>query len=141
LKLNKEGDIGMIKGLYALCPYIADEGPLPQYPSSTENKVILISVNHNRGAVGYGIEAFGARNLLAWPGFAGPNDVKGLPPIVISVNECDPLRDEGIASYRLLIHNVVSARCRQVMGIIHGTEIFPACCPNISRDTARARSC
>jgi acetyl esterase len=136
LKLNKDGDIGLIKGLYALCPYIAGEWPLPQNPSSSENEGILISMHHNRGAVGYGIEAFKARDPLAWPAFAGPKDIKGLPPVVISVNECDPLRDEGIGFYRLLIHSGQPARCRQVMGTIHGTEIFPACCPDISRDTA-----
>ena len=31
----------------------------------------------------------------------------------------------------------VHARCRQVMGTVHGTEIFISCCPDISRDTAR----
>lgn len=136
LKLNKDGDIGLIKGLYALCPYIAGEWPLPQNPSSTENDGILLHLHNNRGAMAYGIEAFRARDPLAWPGFAGPDDVKGLPPVVISVNECDPLRDEGIGFYRLLIQNGVRARCRQVMGTIHGTEIFPSCCPDISRDTA-----
>jgi acetyl esterase len=63
--------------------------------------------------------------------------VKGLPPVVISVNECDPLRDEGIAFYRLLLQAGQPARCRQVMGTIHGTEIFAVACPEISRDTAR----
>lgn len=56
---------------------------------------------------------------------------------MISVNECDPLRDEGINFYRLLIANGVSARCRQLMGTIHGTDILPMCCPDISRGTAR----
>jgi acetyl esterase len=55
---------------------------------------------------------------------------------VISVNECDPLRDEGLSFYRLLLHNGVRARCWQVVGTIHGTEIFPTCCPDISHDTA-----
>ncbi len=64
-------------------------------------------------------------------------DVTGLVPTVISVNECDPLRDEGINFYRLLLRAGVSSRCRQVMGTIHGTEIFPMVCPDISRDTAR----
>ena len=73
----------------------------------------------------------------AWPAFATDEDVRGLPPTVISVNECDPLRDEGIAFYRLLLRNGVSARCRQVMGTVHGTEIFSSACPDISRDTAR----
>ena len=137
MKLLKEGDIGLIQGLYALCPYIAGEWPLPQNPSSIENEGILISVHHNRGAMGYGIEAFRARDPLAWPSFAKAEDVKGLPPVVISVNECDPLRDEGINFYRFLMQNGVHARCRQVMGTVHGTEIFISCCPDISRDTAR----
>ena len=137
LKLKQDGDIGLIKGLYALCPYIAGEWPLPQNPSSTENNGILLDLHNNTGAMGYGIEAWRARNPLAWPGFAVAEDVQGLPPVVISVNECDPLRDEGINFYRLLIHNGVSARCRQVMGTVHGTEVFPICCPDISRATAR----
>ncbi len=137
LKLKQDGDVGLIKGLYALCPYIAGQWPLPQHPSSTDNNGILLELHNNRGAMGYGIEAFHARDPLAWPGFATEADVAGLPPVVISVNECDPLRDEGVEFYRLLLRGGVSARCRQVMGTIHGTEIFPVCCPDISRDTAR----
>ncbi|MDO8886352.1 alpha/beta hydrolase fold domain-containing protein, partial [Candidatus Oleimmundimicrobium sp.] len=57
-------------------------------------------------------------------------------PVVISVNECDPLRDEGIAFYRLLLRAGVRARCRTVMGTVHGIEVFPSICPDISRDTA-----
>jgi acetyl esterase len=136
LKLKEDGDLGLIKGLYAMCPYIAGQWPLPQNPSSTENNGIFLDLHNNHGAVAYGIEAFKAKNPLAWPGFATADDVKGLPPTVISVNECDPLRDEGIGFYRLLIANGVSARCRQVMGTVHGTEIFAVCCPDISRDTA-----
>lgn len=136
LKLLRDGDIGLVKGLYALCPYIAGQWPLAQNPSSTENEGILLRLHNNRGAMGYGIAELGKRNPLAWPGFAAAADVKGLPPVVISVNECDPLRDEGVNFYRLLIANGQPARCRQVMGTIHGTEIFLAC-PDISRDTAR----
>ncbi|MEO8224282.1 MAG: alpha/beta hydrolase [Gammaproteobacteria bacterium] len=137
LKLKRDGDIGLIKGLYALCPYIAGEWPLAKNPSSSENNGILLDLHNNRGAMGYGIAAFEQRDPLAWPGFASATDVKGLPPVVISVNECDPLRDEGVNFYRLLIANGQPARCRQVMGTIHATETFPMCCPDISRDTAR----
>ena len=136
LKLKREGDLGLVKGLYALCPYIAGEWPRADLPSSTENNGILLDLHNNRGAMGYGIEALRARDPLAWPLFASEEDVKGFPPTVISVNECDPLRDEGIAFYRLLIRAGVPARCRQVMGTIHGTEIFAIACPDISRDTA-----
>jgi acetyl esterase/lipase len=137
LKLKREGDIALVKGLYALCPYIAGQWPQARYPSSIENNGILLDLHNNRGAVGYGIEAFEAGDPLAWPGFASLDDVRGLPPVIISVNECDPLRDEGIEFYRLLLTAGVAARCRQVMGTIHGTEIFPVVCPEISRDTAR----
>lgn len=136
MKLKRDGDLGLVKGLYALCPYIAGAWPLPENPSSTENNGILLHLHNNRGAMAYGIEAFEAKNPLAWPGFAKRADVEGFPPTVISVNECDPLRDEGIGFYRLLMGAGVSARCRQVMGTIHGTEIFSITCPDISRDTA-----
>ena len=57
---------------------------------------------------------------------------------MISVNECDPLRDEGINFYRRLLDAGVPATCRQVMGTIHATEVFPMACPDISRETARS---
>ena len=137
LALKRDGDLGLIKGLYALCPYIAGEWPAPDSPSSIDNEGILLRLHNNRGRMGYGIAAFEARDPLAWPSFAQVDDVRGFPPTVISVNECDPLRDEGINFYRLLLAADVPARCRQMMGTMHGTEIFAIACPDISADTAR----
>ena len=137
LKLKRDGDLSLVKGLYALCPYIAGRWPLPESQSSVENNGILLDLHNNRGAMGYGIEAFNDRNPLAWPSFATVDDVTGFPPTVINVNECDPLRDEGINFYRLLLQAGVRARCRQMMGTMHGTEIFVIACPEVSRDTAR----
>lgn len=136
LKLKQDGDIQLIRGLYALCPYIAGKWPQEKYPSSTENNGLLLDLHNNRGAMAYGIEEFEAGNPLAWPGFATEDDVRDLPPTVISVNECDPLRDEGIEFYRLLLDAGVAARCRQVMGTTHGIEIFSIACPDISYETA-----
>jgi len=138
LRLKQDGDIGLIKGLYALCPYIAGTWPQERYPSSIENNGILLDLHNNTGAMSYGIEEFEKGNPLAWPSFAKGEDVRGLPPTVISVNECDPLRDEGIEFYRLLLREGVEARCRQVMGTMHGTEAFPIACPDITQDTARS---
>ena len=138
MQLLRDGDIDLITGLYALCPYIAGIWPLPENPSSVENNGILLDLHNNQGAMAYGIEQLETRNPLAWPGFATAEDVRGLPPTVISVNECDPLRDEGINFYRLLLTADVKANCRQVMGTIHGTEIFPISCPEISRETGRS---
>ena len=138
LKLLRDGDIGLVQGLYALCPYIAGRWPLDENPSSIDNNGILLDLHNNRGAMAYGIEELHARNPLAWPGFATIKDVRGLPESVISVNECDPLRDEGINFYRLLLAAGVPAQCRQVMGTIHGTEMFPVAVPEVSRETARS---
>lgn len=142
MRLSRAGEAGLVRGLYALCPYIAGAWPQDRFPSSIINNGLVLDLHSNRGRVGYGIDAFDARDPLAWPGFATAADVRGLPETIISVNECDPLRDEGIWFYRLLLQAGVPARCRQVMGTIHGTEVF-LCCPDISRDTAAdlARFC
>jgi acetyl esterase len=136
LQLLRDGEIGLIRGLYALCPYIAGEWPQDRFPSSVENNGIFLDLHNNRGAMGYGIEHFEAGNPLAWPSFATEDDVRGLVPTVIHVNECDPLRDEGIEFYRLLLRAGVPARCRQAMGTTHGIEIFSIASPDISYDTA-----
>jgi acetyl esterase len=136
LRLARDGALHLIRGLYALCPYIAGWWPQDRFPSSVENNGLLIDLHNNRGAMAYGIDELEARNPLAWPMFATDDDVKDFPPTVISVNECDPLRDEGIEFYRLLLRAGVRARCRQVMGTIHGTEIFSIACPDVSYETA-----
>jgi acetyl esterase/lipase len=136
LKLKLDGDLGLIRGLYAMCPYIAGWWPQDRFPSSIDNNGLWIELHNNRGAMAYGIAQLEAGNPLAWPSFAREDDVAGLVPTVISVNECDPLRDEGIEFYRLLLRAGVPARCRQVMGTIHGTELISIACPDISRETA-----
>jgi acetyl esterase/lipase len=143
MALLRDGDIGLIRGLYALCPYIAGTWPQERLPSSIENNGILLDLHNNRGALAYGIEALEKRDPLAWPDFATEDDVRGLVPTMISVNECDPLRDEGIEFYRLLLRAGVPARCNQAMGTVHGTEVFAIACPEISREAAAsiARFC
>jgi acetyl esterase len=124
LKLKQGGDLGLVKGLYALCPYIAGRWPLAENPSSTENNGILLDLHNNRGAMAYGIEQLEAENPQAWPSFATVDDVTGFPPTVINF-------------YRKLLEAGVAARCRQMMGTMHGTEVFVIACPDVSRDTAR----
>lgn len=136
MKLKQDGDIGLIKGLYAMCPYIAGNWPDERLPSSIENNGILLDLQGLGGAIAYGIEAYEAKDPLAWPLFASEEDVKGLPPVMITVNECDPLRDEGIEFYRLLLRAGQPAQCRNVLGTSHGTELAAHMCPDISNQTA-----
>ena len=63
--------------------------------------------------------------------------VGGFPPVIIAVNECDPLRDDGVEFYRLLLRAGVNARCKIVMGTVHATEVVCLPCPDISREAAR----
>ena len=137
LRLKRDGALDLVKGLYAFCPYINGSWPDPRYPSSFAYRELLSDVTCNRGRIGYGIEAFEARDPLAWPGFATRDDVTGFPPTVVSVNECDPLRDEGVAFYRLLLSAGVDARALDALGTMHATEMYPTICPEISRATAR----
>lgn len=136
LKLKRDGDAGLIKGLYAMCPYIAGAWPQDRYPSSFENFGMFADLHNNRAAMAYGIAAFEAKDPLAWPAFASAEDLAGFPPTVISVNECDPLRDEGVDFYRRLLAAGSPARCRTLHGTLHATEIYALACPEISRDTA-----
>ena len=138
MRLLRDGDIDLVQGLYSMCPYISGIWPSPECPSHLENDGIFISVIDNRGAMAYGIQELERENPLAWPSFAKAEDVRGLPPTVISVNEFDPLRDEGINFYRFLIREGISATCRQLMGTTHGIEVMTAACPEISRETARS---
>lgn len=136
LSLVRSGEIGLLKGIYALCPFIAGRWPMDEHPSSHQNEGIFIAVAHNRIAHAYGINELQGSNPLAWPLFAQAQDVKGFPATVVSVNECDPLCDEGIAFYRFLLDAGVPARCRMLVGTVHATEVFPGCAPDISHNTA-----
>ncbi len=137
LKLKRDGDLALLKGIYVMCPCIAGEWPGGEGSSADRNEGILMPKPTNYMAMAYGIEQLHARNPLAWPGFASEEDVRGFPPTIINVNECDCLRDDGVAFYRLLLRAGVPARCRELIGTVHATEIGVIICPEISLDTAR----
>ena len=137
LRLTREGASGLVKGLYAMCPYIAGSWPRDDLPSSIENNEVWLDSHSNFGRLGYGMDAFEAQDPEAWPLFANEEHVQGFPETVISVNECDPLRDEGIEFYRLLLRAGQRARCRQVMGTIHGGDNMVLPCTDLALATAR----
>jgi len=137
ITLNRSNELKLVAGLYLFCPYLMGDYPNDAFPSSIENNKILLDLDGNGPVLGYGIEHLEQRNPLAWPYFAQDSDLKGLPPVVISANECDPLRDENIFFYRKLLAAGVAARCRLIMGTMHATEMFlPTACPEISHDGA-----
>ena len=137
LSLKRSGSLDAIKGVYLLCPYLRGEWADAEGSSARSNNNILIDMLNDNGPLAYGIEAFRQGDPLAWPGFATVEDLTGLPPVKININECDPLVDDGTDLYRKLLQAGVSARCRIAVGTIHATEPFVVPCPDISRDLAR----
>ena len=109
-------------GVFTLCPQLAAFG------------------GDRMGAVGYGVEAFDEGNPLAWPDFATPEDLRGFPRTVVSVNEDDAIgTDAGVALYRKLLAAGVDAQCRVVMGTPHAADIMGwLFVPEICLSTARA---
>jgi acetyl esterase/lipase len=67
----------------------------------------------------YDPEGKNSGNPLAWPACATEDDVRGLMPHFILVQELDPLRDEGVAYYRTLARAGVQAQCMMEMGVTH----------------------
>lgn len=86
----------------------------------------------------YDPDGSNAENPLCWPYFATPADLEGLPPHVVSVNELDPLRDEGVAYCRALLRAGVPVVGRVNLGITHGADsIFRQAVSETYRATVR----
>lgn len=139
LKANAEGWIEEIDGVYAMCPYIyggyAD--PDKELLSLFENDDYLLGCSVMRSmAKAYDPDGLNRHNPLAWPYHANISELKGLPPHVVSVNELDPLRDEGLAYYRKLLAAGVTVSARTVNGTPHAGDMgFVEVAPEITADT------
>jgi len=139
LKANREGWVDQIDGVYACCPYICGQYADPPKPllSLHENDGYMLSCGQMAALVKvYDPTNEHSTNSLAWPYHAQRADLEGLPPHVISVNELDPLRDEGLAYYRKLLSADVPVFCRTVHGTPHAGDLsYPDITPEIYRDT------
>jgi len=125
---KREGWLDLIRGVYAQCPYIAGRDwadPPAHLPSLRENDGYFISrATFPVMAEVYDPGGANTEDPTCWPARAGVADLRGMPPHVISVNELDPLRDEGIEYYRRLLEAGVSAVGRVVLGTGHATDVF-----------------
>lgn len=132
-----------IDGVYALCPYVSNEYAAnpddrpADLPSLVDNDGYVVMVQMLGAlATAYTPDPADQRDPLAWPGFATRDDLVGLPPHVISVNEADPLRSEGERQHARLVDAGVDARLRLVAGTVHATENnYFAVVPDIARAT------
>ena len=130
LKAKRDGRLDRIDGVYAMVPYISggyawpEERKLRELPSMVENDGHYIDCSMMDLLVAvYDPTGENAENPLCWPYFATEADVEGMPPHVIAVNELDPLRDEGIAYFRLLQRAGVPVVGRVNLGLTHAADM------------------
>ena len=132
-RARREGWLDAIDGAYAQCPYISGlwAAPPADLPSLRENDDYFIGCGIMALlARAYDPDGAHADDPECWPYAATLDDLRGMPPHVISVNELDPLRDEGLAYYRRLAAAGVSVTARTVNGTCHaGDLIFAGALP------------
>ena len=141
LAAKRDGRLAQIDGVYAQCPYISNAYGVttPELTSLYENEGYFLTPDFMSAcAKAYDPTGENATNPLAWPYHATKADLEGLPPHVISVNQLDPLRDEGLAYFAKLLGAGVSAVSRTVNGTAHGADcLFGAAIPDVYMATIR----
>jgi len=126
-KAKREGWLGEIAGFYAQCPFISDRWleQCEDLPSLLENDGYFVSCEKLALLASlYDPDGTHAQDAQCWAAAATDAQLNGLPPHVISVNELDPLRDEGLQYYRRLLRAGVPAVGRIVAGTCHGGDLL-----------------
>ncbi len=126
-KAKREGWLNEIAGAYAQCPFMSGrwyEQP-DDLPSLKENDGYFLT-REVMGLAGSVYDPTGehSQDGACYAGAATDEELSGLPPHVISVNEMDPLRDEGLLYYRRLVRAGVPAIGRMVAGTGHGCDLL-----------------
>tara|TARA_S200000501_G_C20862584_1_gene760553 strand:- start:1948 stop:3018 length:1071 start_codon:yes stop_codon:yes gene_type:complete len=127
LKAKQDGILNFIDGVYAQCPYISNlygKGNT-ELKSLTENDTYFLR-GDDLGLLASLYDGINSTNPIAWPYHADNAMLEGLPPHVITVNELDPLRDEGLAYSEKLKKVGISVSTKIIKGTVHAAEnIFP----------------
>lgn len=132
MKLLRDGHRDIIDGLYAISPFVSGA-----YQRSEEWKVnhklaslvecdgyLLNSTSMSIFAKVYDPAKDNEQNPLAWPWYGTQGDFVGFPPTVLTVDELDPLRDEGISVARKMAEAGVRISTRINLGMMHSAVLW-----------------
>lgn len=132
LLMKQEDKLHYIDGVYVMCPYISnlyseleteDSKQLPSLRKFDHCGIVNLKILDGF-ARSYDPENLHPRNPLAWPYWATVDDLRGMPPHAVSLNEADPLHDEGLAYYRKLLAAGVRTTGRTVLGTPHAGDLI-----------------
>jgi len=145
IRARRENWINKIDGVYACCPFIsnglvwAEETKLRDLPSFIECSGYGTSAEYMAYMAHiYTPQIEDHTNPLAWPYYASIDDLTGLPPHVLSMDELDPLRDEGIVYTRKLIEAGVQAVGHVNTGVVHAASlIYRKALPELHKNVIR----
>lgn len=142
LKANREGWIHKIDGVHVISPMISNAYSWPKaqkmqdLPSLVECNGYILSMSVlGHIARFYTPNRRDHQNPLAWPYHAKVEEMMGLPPHVVTVEELDPLRDEGIAYARQLASAGVSVIGKMDLGVVHKSSVvFRKALPHLHKN-------
>jgi len=132
LLAKREEGVDKIAGVYAMCPFISglynpvESEEAKQFPSLQKYNncgIVDLKCLHFMQRL-YDPESLHTRDPLAWPVWASEEDLSGLPPFAISLNEADVLYDEGLTFYRKLRAAGVRVTGRSVLGTCHAGDFL-----------------
>jgi len=124
-KTLKEGRPELLDGSFCFCPEASADMFDERHPSMFENAGYWLNMANEptqRFVDMYTADLKDKKNPLAWAIEAKPADMKGMKPVMIIVNELDPLRDTGLEVYRNLLAGGVQAEARVVAGTLHAAD-------------------
>mmetsp|Transcript_2350 Transcript_2350/g.4773 ORF Transcript_2350/g.4773 Transcript_2350/m.4773 type:complete len:417 (-) Transcript_2350:338-1588(-) len=143
IKAMREYKHELVDGIYASAPEVYGKwgedvaDSVKRFPSLAENDGYLNRVIHGV-PLGW-LYSRDYDNPLAWPYAATKEQLKGLPPVMIQVNELDPVRDEGISFAQKCVAAGVPTEVRLVKGQGHVTDLmFPKEQPDVYEETVEA---
>jgi len=127
IRAKQEAKLGLFDGVYTLCPFIA--GPevwkAKSLQSLRENEDYFVSTkSFGMLARTYDPDYKNINNPCAWPFQASIEDLEGLPPHFVRLNELDPLRDEGLEFSEKLKKAGVCVDTKIVEGTPHSSDVI-----------------